>query len=546
MPTDRGDRSRDLPTSMSSGLVHRLIFGAACVLFALVLVRAILTVDPYFDTFAYHLPFAARLAGLCPESCYRMGDYLEAAYAGFPKLIHFAQGAVWRLTGEAQTADLVSVGALALFCVFLRRWFHVPPAWTLCALLAVPLIQIHATSTYVDLPVNLAAAAAILASVALVRAPETFGWPKFALVIACLGVAANGKLQMLGVAAPILAVFGIIACVLLASGRRVGPFSPSPSRASWLWLLCLLALAGAGVMAKPLENTLAYGNPFYPVRLEVAGVVLDGPIDAFRTSHDSLAETWRSVPSPLRWLASVLEVNAYGYRELPWTYDQAYCATALAWQDCARPAGASFRMGGYFVPYVLGLVAFLSWQLAVRPSAGRRMLVGVFAGTTLLAALLPRSHELRYYLFWIVVLVALCLITVFDRPGRETPAAPSRILGTIIIVALTSVLLMTQGRYVTPFDWTVDALIDASEVGEKAAAIPENAIACVDPGWQPFSFLFAPVFHPGRPYTALDGAIGRCDTAVPPPVRPARSSAALLSDSAAEAADSAPTGERAA
>jgi hypothetical protein len=254
------------------------------------------------------------------------------------------------------------------------------------------------------------------------------------------------------------------------------------------------------------------------------GVVLNGPIDVFETAHDSLAATWESLPSPLRWLASVLEVNAYGYREVPWTYDQGYCATALAWQDCWRPVTASFRMGGYFVPFVLGLLAFFGWWLAAHPGRDRRIVGAALIGTTILAALLPRSHELRYYMFWMIVLVALCLVAVFNQAERPSRGAASAVLGTIILIALASVLSMTQGRYVAPMALSVDALAKRSAIGEKVAAIPDGAAVCVDPGWQPFTFLFAPVFHPGRSYAVLDGTIGACDRVMPPPAKPQASS----------------------
>jgi len=502
---------------MNALVVHRLMTGSACLLLILLLLRAVLTVDPYFDTFAYHLPFAARLSGICPESCFRMGEYLEAAYDGFPKLFHGLQGLVWRITGLAQAVDVLNVGALVLFCLFLRRWFRVPLVWEFCGLVAVPLIQIHATSTYIDLPPNLAAAVAILALPVLARAPETFGWRKLAIIIACLGFAANSKPQLWGVVGPLWILFGIIAFVSLASGRRVAPFIPG-RRASWLGLLCLLMFTGAVVGAKLVENAIAHGNPFYPVRLALLGFVLDGTIDALGPDQASLAETWRSVPSPLRWLASILEMGAYDYRQLPWTYDQGYCETALSWKDCWRPVSASFRMGGYFVPYVLSLVIFLGWRLASQLREDRGVLIATFVGTTLLVCLLPRSHELRYYLFWMIVLIALCLIVAFDQRDSaiRAGAKASTLLGLIIIVALTSVLSLTQGRYVTPIGPNVTTVIDTLSVKDRVAAIPDGAVACVDTSWQPFTFLFAPVFHPGRSYTILDGQVGPCNVVVHP------------------------------
>lgn len=491
------------------------MIGVALLLLVLLLLRAILTVDPYYDSFAYHLPFAARLAGLCPASCYQMGPYLEAVYDGFPKLFHLLQGLVWRLTGRAQAVDLLNLGTLLLFCLFLARWFRVPAAWTFCALLAVPLIQIHATSSYIDLPVNLVAAAAVLSLMALARAPDTAGWPTVIVLGACLVFAANSKPQMLLVAGAVALVFAAITTISLATGRRLGPFVPR--RGGWVAFACVLAVLAAGMSAQLVGNAVAHANPLYPFRIAPLG--LDGPIDALAVPGDSLAEAWRPVPAPLRWLISVLEVGAYDHRAVPWTVDQGYCETALAWDDCWRIPGPSFHMGGYFAPYVLGLLGFLGWRIAATPASGRLALGATFAGSTLLAACLPRSHELRYYLFWVIVLTALCLISVFDRTEGRARAAAGGILSAIVLVALASVLLMTQARYVAPLGETVDSILATREVREQVTAIPDEAVVCVDPSWQPFTFLFAPVFHPGRSYAVLDGYIGPCGAVVPPPSR---------------------------
>lgn len=501
---------------MPSKALHRLVTGIAASLLVVLVLRAALTVDPYFDTVAYHLPFAARLAGLCPENCYRMDEYLESAYAGFPKLMHVLQGWVWKLSGHAQLVDLLNVGALALFCVFLRRFFQVPLAWTFCALLAVPLIQIHATSTYIDLPVNLAVATAILVLVALLRTPASFGWRPLVLVIACLAFAANSKPQMIGVALPLLALLGLIALILLVRGRRVGPFDAA-RRIDRFGLLAVLVAGGVLIAAKFIDNALTQGNPFYPIQVEIFGFVLEGPIAAMQIGEDSLATIWLSVPSPLRWLASVLEIGAYAFRQLPWTFDQGYCVDVMAWKDCGRAVGPSFRMGGYFVPYVLALIAFLFWALAARVARDRRILIAVFIGTTVLAACLPRSHELRYYMFWVIVLIGLCLIAVFDRADQPPRPQGSGLFAGIVLLAFLSVLCVTQGRYVNPLGFDLADVMEARGISQQVAAIPQGAVVCVDPGWQPFTALFAPVYHPGRAYSVLDGPIGACTVSVPPP-----------------------------
>jgi hypothetical protein len=521
---------------------HALTTVAAMLLVALVL-RAAFTFDPYYDSVAYHLPFAARLAGICPDECFRMSAYLESAYDGFPKLYHRLQGVVWRLTGQAQAVDLLNVGALVLFCVFMRRYFTVPVAWTFCALLAVPLVQIHATSAYVDLPVNLAVAAAMLILVTFLRAPERVGWGDIALLLGCMALAANSKPQMIGAVAPVGGLFAVFAFWSLATHRRVGPF-PAGRASSWLGLSGLLLVGGAITGATLVANAFAYGNPIYPIGLDILGFAFAGPIDANHIGSDSLADPWRVVPAPMRWVASVLEVGAYSYRSVPWTVDQGHCPDLLAWRECAGMLGygwekvyTSFRMGGYFVPYVLALVAFLAWTTSTRQHRNHRLVGGTFVGTTLLAAFLPRSHELRYYLFWMIMLVALCLVTVFERrsaattgpPGPEgcanasvasecsSASGPARLLGAIVVIALASGLLMTQGRYLDPFGPRLGSVMQTLGIPHLVEQIPDGAVVCADDGgWQPFTFLFAPVFHPGRSYSLRDRPLeAGCDVALP-------------------------------
>jgi uncharacterized membrane protein (GlpM family) len=500
----------------------------AVVLLGLLTLRAFHTFDPYYDSVAYHLPFAARLAGICDENCFQMSEYLEAAYDGFPKLIHLLQGLVWRITGRAQSVDLVNLAAIGAFCVFLRQGFGVPAVWTFCALIAVPLVQIHATSAYVDLPVNCAAAMAIMSVFACARDPQRFGWPALAVLFASLAVAANGKPQMIGVVVPIAGVFAVLAFYLLATGRAVGPFAPRRA-AGWLGLSVVLMVAALVSAATLIGNALEYGNPVYPIRISFFGVTFDGPIDGTHIGSDSLHDAWQPVPSPLRWVASVLEFGAHSYRAVPWTYDQGYCPDMLAWRDCGGPAGygfgtvvESFRMGGYFVGYVLALLVFLGWSIAAQPQRLRRLYVSAFAGTTLLAALLPRSHELRYYMFWMLVLVGLCLAAAFDREpaheGNRIRPDPVPLLGGIVLVALSAVLLMTQARYVWPAGDTLESVIDTLRIRPVVERFPERAVVCAgDADWAPFTFLFAQPFHAGRVYSLRDRSLEpACSAALPP------------------------------
>lgn len=505
---------RPLVPGSHQGAVAALGWG----LVVLVTLRAILTIDPYFDTFAYHWPFAARLAGVCDDTCYRLTDYGEALYAGFPKLFHRLQAAFWRLTGAPQVLDLLTVAALVLYALFLRCSFAVPAGWTFIALLAVPLIQIHVSSSYIDLPLNLAAAAVILNLLILTRAPEQFGPRRLAAAFACLVLMANSKPQM-QVVAGVLGIALFAACsILMLRGRQVGPFHPKRA-AGWAGMIAVFVAAGVLVAASAIANAIMFANPFYPI--EVPALSLAGPVRALAAGWDSLAAAWAAMPAPLRWLASVLEVDAYGYRELPWTFDQAYCVSAASWRECWRLPGRSFRMGGYFVPYVLFLVAFFLWQCPAWAPAARRSLLWTMALVTLLAAVLPHAHELRYYSFWIIVLASLCLIAVFDpqvrMPGAGT--ARSQLLGAGCVLALVSVVLMTGGRYLTPTGPSLNSLINTLGIERRIAAVADGAVLCVAEEWAPFASLFAPVFHPHRSFAVRSGTGSEACTAVvmPPP-----------------------------
>jgi hypothetical protein len=97
---------------------------------------------------------------------------------------------------------------------------------------------------------------------------------------------------------------------------------------------------------------------------------------------------------PLRWLASVTEFDAFRGRALPWTIGQG---------DVAQ-SSPSFRMGGYFVPYVLGAIVLIGWS--VRSTVTARWVAAMILVLSLMCAWLPGSHELRYYLFWMLTLVS--------------------------------------------------------------------------------------------------------------------------------------------
>ena len=96
------------------------------------------------------------------------------------------------------------------------------------------------------------------------------------------------------------------------------------------WLLTFIPtifLASLLIFATPLKNIVLYGNPFYPIRIEIAGQVLNHQLGFYQHAANSIKE----LPQGQRWLYSILEINSP-----QWSIDQ--------WS----PNPNKSRLGGFF------------------------------------------------------------------------------------------------------------------------------------------------------------------------------------------------------
>ena len=443
--------------------------------FLLIIIRATRTVDGYWDTLAYHWPFAARIAGLCDVSCFSMSLGSENRYAGFPKLWHAIQGALWNLTGTPGLADLLNIAMVTILCLYLNRRFSVPLAWSWLALIAIPAVQIQLTTSYIDLPLNVAITLALM--VVLRMLVEPLGDHRFDVVIAvlALGVAAGSKLQLVPVCLLIWAVI-----VALAFAR------PSSVRLTRRWTtLAVLGLAGALVMLpKLMLNAYEFGNPFYPIAIAFGPIVLPGPEAMLQSG--SIADWWVAWPSPVRWLASILEIDAFRGRSLPWTLGQGE----------VLQSNRSFRMGGYFGTYVLGSLAILWWSARTTPK--RAWIVAFVVAISVVCASMPLSHELRYYMFWMITLVSTMLALVHSSMfARAEQAIQGSVAHALVAIAATSVIFMTGGAYVRTGGPTLRDLLDDTQ--SVVASVPDGGVLCILHRHRE-AFLYSDLFHPPRHY----------------------------------------------
>jgi hypothetical protein len=237
-------------------------------------------------------------------------------------------------------------------------------------------------------------------------------------------------------------------------------------------------------LPKVASNAIEFANPFYPFAFHVGALQFAG---AEPTSQPNMiSSAWADTPRALRWLASVIEFDAFRGRALPW----------LIGQGDVPQSSPSFRMGGYFVAYVLGALALLGWSARVAPRA--RYAAALTIGLTALCMALPNASELRYYLFWMMSLVCFVL-ACGHAPALAGADQPWRRRASHALVAITAatVVSMTGGAFVKSRGFKLhDVLAEASAT---IATIPDGATVCVL-NFDRRAFLYAPVLHPGRRY----------------------------------------------
>ena len=440
----------------------------ALILVSFVFLKAIIDVDRSYDTWVYHLPFAGRMWGITPVEMYEFENHEEARFAGFPILAEWFQGLFWFVFGHVQAANLVSFLSLVIYFCFLKVYFQVPLYLSAIALLAIPLVQTHATTCYVDLPGNLCIAVLILTTY-LLYTQDNFTKRNLWAIFISAACAANIKPQLVPLVFVILCF--TLYRILLIYFKHYNKYA----RLKLQVFLPVIVLASLIVFATPLKNTVVYGNPFYPVRIEIAGQVLNHTMGLYSASPDYLQEASRSQ----RWLYSILEINSPN-----WSVDQ------------YSPDPSKTRMGGFFGAYVVFNVLLFGY-LVVRTRRRETIIAAVTVIVmTVVAANFPQSHELRYFIYWMLVLVSfnLYLVTYLKRTAS---IIEPKYIGVVAVFALAFVITKTQAFYVKPSLMTLERYVQQTTNPKVLEQINPGEQVCLV-GKQPNTFLYAAKFHPQR------------------------------------------------
>ena len=242
------------------------------------------------------------------------------------------------------------------------------------------------------------------------------------------------------------------------------------------------------IFATPIKNIVVHGNPFYPVRIEVAGQVLNHKTPLYNAAPDYLKET----PRPQRWLYSILEVNS-----AEWSVDQ-YS------QDPNQN-----RMGGFFGTYVVFNLLLLGYLFLSDRCRETTTAVITVAIMSIVAANFPQSHELRYFMYWMISLVSinLYLVTRHEQSANKMRWLKPKYTGLVSAFFLFIVLAKIGNPYAMPTFHTLDRHLQIRVKPEILKQINPGDQACLV-GKQPDTFLYISQFQPQLDYSYSIHATG--------------------------------------
>lgn len=383
-----------------------------------------------------------------------------------------------------QTANLVCFSSLIIYLVFLKTYFKVPLYLSAIALLAIPLVLTHATTCFIDLPGNIGVSILVMMTYVIYRQKQLPSKQDLSILVIAAAAAANIKTQL----QPLVFV---ILCVVAV--RLIWLYWRHKTTIKQLFkIVPVTILASLLIFATPVKNTVVYGNPLYPIKLEVAGIVLN---------HELVPEAYEQGNRRQKWLYSILEIKS-----APWSADMGDLNSELN------------RMGGFFGAYVIfnllllfGLAARETLSKSDRTSEARIALVTVIL-ISLIPANFPQSHELRYFMFWMICLVSLNLYLISRQQKIYWRWLQPKYIGLIYVIFLTIVLTKIGGFYAIPRFNSLEEHIARGVKPEFLSQIGANQRVCLVTKHlaKPqkasvvaiqYAFLYSSRFHPELDYS---------------------------------------------
>ena len=454
----------------------------ALVLIILLGIKAVVDGCELWDSLAYHLPFAAKLWGIITPDQYILNTNWESWYEGIALFGEFLQGFFWYVTGRPESTNLVAYLSLCIFIYFLKCYFKIPLFLSTIALLAIPLVQVHATASYVDLPGNVGMSVLILMTYRLYLNPKVFNRQDMLVLFLGAACATNIRLQLVPLVFLVLsfAIFKII-------HNWIKSYEDSESKKpSLLPQLLIISTALIIIFAPPIKNTLVYGNPFYPIGIKIGKIELKSTRPLFSDKMIPGKKTTRIE----RWLYSIFEIIPRPFFRGNWNHD-------------SSSHGPDDRKGGFFGAYVVINLIFLGYLFYKFRSKETILALCLMVIISIFTMISPSSGKLRYYMFWMIVLVSLNLFlgTHLCRK-RELPSyINDASMGLFATVALIFVLFSTNARFILPNFVSFNDIVVRYVKKDVLKQVQSKNLKCMPRKMAPFHFLYISKFHPPSKYS---------------------------------------------
>ena len=401
------------------------------------LILSLLFFDAYiYDVLAYHGPFSVKATHLKAFLDFQFDQALLGRYQGFAPLWRFALYPSFAL-GLPRLLLLPNLLILALLCLVCQKLRVLPWHLTTCAIFVFPISLFSFRSGYQDFFVGASVSAALILLLYSIYQNQ-ISTVILSLILAAL--ASYTKYQGLIQAVPIV-LLGYIA--LLLSKYVAKSESKFPNQCFAALTIGLLVIGSHSIF-----NLLVYSNPFHPISV--------GPFEGSEANYTA-SSSYTSFIYPLHGFVN----HFLSASELDWIFrgvvpyyniDMARSQTQYGGLLDPSTTTGLVRTGGTYAPAYLAvfLIFVVSLYQKIQSFISSKALNNydfafiLSALYVLVVALMPQSHELRYYLSIPMVISIFALSTLYQVD--QSQLARSAVLA---LMTLSLVLNFTQPVYST-------------------------------------------------------------------------------------------------
>jgi hypothetical protein len=456
----------------------------ALVLIILLGIKAVVDGCEKWDSLAYHQPYAARLWGLITPDQYILTPNWESWYEGIALYGEFLQGFFWYITGRPESTNLVGYLSLVIFIYFLKCYFKIPLFLSTIALLAIPLVQVHATASYVDLPGNIGMSVLVLMTYRLYIDPKNFNRQDMLVLFLGAACATNIRIQLV----PLVGLALSFAIFKIIRNMKESYDGSDGKKPNLIPQILIISTALIIIFAPPIKNTLVHGNPFYPIGIKVGKTMLNSTRPLFSDKLIPGKEMTRIE----RWLYSIFEIIPRPFFRGNWNHD-------------SNSRGPDDRKGGFFGAYVLLNLLFLGYlfyKVRCRETKLALFLIVIISIFTMIS---PSSGKLRYYMFWMIVLVSLNLYlgTHLFRKQELPKYINDASIGLIATSVFVIVFFSTNTKYIVPTFISFNDIVERYVKKDVLEQVQSKKLKCMYRKFAPYHFLYISKFHPQSNYSIV-------------------------------------------